>query len=89
MEIVRAFWIHAFADDKVFAFLFGNKGTAAVGGGQRSFTEEKRLSEWEKRHHRPCTGAGLWNHCSCIKKALGHRTAGRYSHRGCHIPSTV
>ncbi len=33
MEIVRAFWIHAFADDKVFAFLFGNKGTAAVGGG--------------------------------------------------------
>ena len=32
MEIVRAFWIHAFADDKVFVFLFGNKGTAAVGG---------------------------------------------------------
>ncbi len=32
MEIVRAFWIHAFVDDKVFTLLFGNKGTAAVGG---------------------------------------------------------
>lgn len=47
MEIVRAFWIHAFADDKVFVFLFGNKGTAEVGTAERY--REKRLSEGEKR----------------------------------------
>ena len=77
-EIIRAFGIDAFVDDKVFSVFFGNECMSTV--GQRGFTEEKRLSEGKK-----FAAQTLQRSCySCKEKVSRRHSGGRYRNPGCH-----
>ncbi len=34
VQVIGAFWVHAFMEDEVFPILFGDQGIAAVGAAQ-------------------------------------------------------